>query len=90
MATIYLRHNVHGTKVAVSELEAKYDESKGWVRYEVGALQMPKHQEVEPLQAEETDAPETIESLRERWSRKFGKEPDKRWGRNRLSYEVGK
>lgn len=31
---IYLRHSVHGTKVAVSELEAEADEQHGWVRYE--------------------------------------------------------
>jgi len=31
--TIYLRHPKHGTKVASMELEAKYDEQNGWVRY---------------------------------------------------------
>jgi hypothetical protein len=30
---IYLKHPVHGTKVAIAELEAKYDERNGWVRY---------------------------------------------------------
>ncbi len=33
MPTIYLRHERHGDKVAVAEAEARYDESKGWVRY---------------------------------------------------------
>lgn len=33
---IYLKHPVHGTKVATMELEAIYDEKLGWVRYTVG------------------------------------------------------
>lgn len=31
---LYLRHPVHGTKVAISDLEAELDEQHGWVRYE--------------------------------------------------------
>lgn len=30
---IYLRHPVHGTKVATMELEAEADERNGWKRY---------------------------------------------------------
>jgi len=30
---IYLKHERHGTKIATMELEAAYDESHGWVRY---------------------------------------------------------
>lgn len=30
---IYMKHPVHGTKVAVAELEAASDEKNGWVRY---------------------------------------------------------
>ena len=30
---IYLRHFLHGTKVACSEIEAEEDEKNGWVRY---------------------------------------------------------
>lgn len=32
--TIYLRHPVHGTKVAVMNLEAEFDEQNGWERYD--------------------------------------------------------
>ena len=32
---IYLRHPVHGTKVACAEAEAVYDEKNGWVRFDV-------------------------------------------------------
>ena len=30
---IYLKHPVHGTKVAISELEAAHDEQNGWSQY---------------------------------------------------------
>jgi hypothetical protein len=30
---IYLKHPVHGNKVATMELEAVYDEDHGWSRY---------------------------------------------------------
>lgn len=33
MAVIYLVHEIHGAKVAISEEEAIYDEEYGWTRY---------------------------------------------------------
>jgi len=30
---IYLRHPVHGTKVATMDLEAEFDQQNGWQRY---------------------------------------------------------
>ena len=30
---IYLKHSIHGAKVATMELEAEADEKNGWVRY---------------------------------------------------------
>lgn len=30
---IYLKHSIHGTKVAISDMEASADEKNGWVRY---------------------------------------------------------
>ena len=33
MAVIYMIHPAHGAKVAISEHEAIYDESNGWMRY---------------------------------------------------------
>ena len=33
MAVIYLVHDVHGAKVAISDEEAIYDEDFGWTRY---------------------------------------------------------
>ena len=33
MAVIYLKHPLHGAKVATLEMEAAYDEKNGWVQY---------------------------------------------------------
>jgi hypothetical protein len=33
---IYLRHPVHGNKVAIAEAEAESDEKNGWERFELG------------------------------------------------------
>lgn len=34
MAVIYLRHPVHGAKVAISDHEAYADEENGWERFD--------------------------------------------------------
>ena len=31
---IYLRHPKHGVKIATMEMEAQYDESHGWMRFD--------------------------------------------------------
>lgn len=46
MASIYLRHPVHGDKVAVLEQEAAADEKNGWVRYTVSEPPTPVEVEV--------------------------------------------
>jgi hypothetical protein len=45
MAVIYMKHEVHGAKVATMELEAVADEANGWVRY---TLDTPE-EEVAPV-----------------------------------------
>lgn len=35
MAVIYLKHPIHGHKVACSDLEAEHDENHGWERYTI-------------------------------------------------------
>ncbi len=35
MPIIYLKHPVHGTKVATIDAEAENDEANGWERYEL-------------------------------------------------------
>lgn len=39
MAVIYLAHDVHGAKVAISEEEARHDEKLGWKRYSPDAAE---------------------------------------------------
>jgi hypothetical protein len=46
---IYMRHPIHGNKVATLEAEADADEKNGWERYEVGAL-------LRPMQVESVNA----------------------------------
>ena len=36
---IYLRHPVHGSKVAIADAEADADEKNGWKRFEPGDLE---------------------------------------------------
>ena len=38
---IYMRHPVYGSKVAIAEAEAVYDETNGWERYDAGSLLTP-------------------------------------------------
>lgn len=35
MPIIYMKHPIHGTKVATMDAEAEYDEANGWERYEL-------------------------------------------------------
>ena len=58
MAVIYLKHELHGTKVAVAEEEAAADEKNGWARYEAGVLLTPQVASVE--------LPEPAEAPRQR------------------------
>jgi len=46
MAVIYMKHEVHGAKVATMEEEAVADERNGWVRY---TLDTPSEEEVAPV-----------------------------------------
>lgn len=41
MAVIYLRHPIHGAKVATLDIEADYDERNGWERYTPGVENEP-------------------------------------------------
>jgi hypothetical protein len=40
--TIYLRHAVHGTKIANMDLEAEFDEQNGWERYNPNTPSAPE------------------------------------------------
>ena len=59
MPNIYLKHPIHGAKVATMEMEAEYDEQNGWVRYnpdetepeaEIPAFLQPSEEPVNELE----------------------------------------
>ena len=58
MAPIYLMHPKHGVKIATMEMEAQYDESVGWVRFDPDDQfdDEPEAIEPEPLIADEEPA----------------------------------
>jgi hypothetical protein len=41
MPVIYLKHPVHGHKVATMDMEAEADEKNGWERYTPGEIVAP-------------------------------------------------
>ena len=45
MAVIYLRHPIHGAKVACSDMEAEFDMNRGWEPFD------PTQPEPEPVPA---------------------------------------
>jgi hypothetical protein len=60
MAEIYLMHHKHGIKIATMEMEAQYDESHGWVRFDPEDLHDEVIEEVveEVVEAPADDLPE--------------------------------
>jgi hypothetical protein len=51
MPIIYLKHPIHGTKVATMDAEAEYDESNGWQRYELDTQLEPVEEVKEMIAA---------------------------------------
>lgn len=97
MAVIYLEHPKHGQKVASSEQEAKYDEEKGWKRFQLAALL--RHAEVspEPQEAVSVDSEQSegdsladygIEELRAMYAAKFGAKPHHKKAADTLRREL--
>ena len=41
MPIIYMKHPIHGAKVATMEAEAEHDETHGWTRYELDTQPAP-------------------------------------------------
>lgn len=61
MAVIYLKHPVHGAKVACSDMEAEYDMNQGWEPFDPTQPEEPVATPAPPPQA----APEPVNSLTE-------------------------
>jgi hypothetical protein len=67
MAVIYLKHPVHGHKVACNDMEAEYDESHGWERYTVDTPSISE--EVETVE-ETIEVAAPVNTLEKRTRRK--------------------
>lgn len=44
MPNIYLKHDIHGTKIAIMEAEAEADEQNGWKRYNPDTPSAPEEE----------------------------------------------
>jgi len=64
MAVIYLKHPVHGHKVACSDFEADYDETHGWKRYNLStpAVEPTVEETVEETVVEEAAPVNALET----------------------------
>ena len=93
MAVIYMKHKQHGTKVAISEDEAKNDEKNGWERYQVGALLTPTEAplidaSIAKAVSELPATPDELSALRTQYAEKFGKKPHHKKGTETLRKEL--
>ena len=70
MAVIYLKHPLHGAKVAIAEEEAVADEKNGWTRYDAGVLLTPKGAYTAPTPAPVSAALDVSEAVPQRRRRK--------------------
>lgn len=89
MPVIYMKHPVHGSKVAISHLEVEEDEKNGWEVYNPDTLLTP----IEAAQTEEAKKPTLeeveIDVLRELYTEKFGKAPHHKKTAETLRKELG-
>jgi hypothetical protein len=60
MPIIYLEHPQHGTKVAIAEQEAEYDEQNGWTRYTPGEPKPEPVNELRPRRRRESKDAELL------------------------------
>jgi len=60
MPVIYMRHPVHGAKVATMEMEAEADERNGWERYTPGEEVQPAFLNQLPRRGRPRKEPENV------------------------------
>jgi hypothetical protein len=68
MPIIYLKHPIHGSKVATMETEAEHDEAQGWKRYELDTQPAIVEKAIEEVVEEVIAAP--VNTLEKRTRRK--------------------
>lgn len=88
MPVIYLKHPIHGNKIAICDEEAVADEENGWERYSLASL-VSRSKEIERVEisGDEIDQADK-EELKKRWEEKFGKPPHHRKSLETLRAEV--
>jgi hypothetical protein len=56
MSVIYLRHPIHGAKVAISEEEANNDAVYGWERFDIASLNLNEEVNENETETDEVDS----------------------------------
>ena len=56
MSVIYLRHPIHGAKVAISEEEANNDAVYGWERFDIASLNLDVEDDEDETETDEVDS----------------------------------
>ena len=82
MAVIYMKHPKHGTKVAIQEEEAKYDEKNGWERVKT-VLASPS-----PVVVAAAVEPDNREKLEADYRARFGRKPHHKKSNETLKAEL--
>lgn len=78
MSVIYLRHPVHGAKVAISGAEAMSDMQNGWRKFDPAELALANalgEADVPPTVTETADPAPLLESVNELQPRRRGRRP---------------
>lgn len=56
MSVIYLRHPIHGAKVAISEEEANNDAVYGWERFDIASLNLESADDENETETDDLDS----------------------------------
>lgn len=90
MAVIYMKHARHGTKVAVSDEEAKADEKNGWERFtrESNVVNPEASDAAKPVPAPNEPTIVSREELAAEYERVLGKRPHRLLGVQRMADEI--
>jgi len=56
MSVIYLRHPIHGAKVAISEEEANNDAGYGWERFDIASLNLDVEDDEDETETDDLDS----------------------------------
>jgi len=78
---IYQLHQLHGKHICYNQIEANYNNTKGWKTVTEDAF-YAEYKKVSP------GVESVIDDLEDRYEKKFGKRPDKRKKRDTIEEEL--